>query len=382
MRSLLRRLADVGARASGRPLTAASESEAGADGTDAPDADRRARAAWLIRHDLAPLGFAAFRERDPETASLLARDALGGAAANLAHFEALARIERSLAASGVPVTLLKGASVAAWAYADPSYRPMTDLDLWIPDAEMERAKSLMRELGYRQDPGLAERPEPLQQRSGGEILFRPEGGAHGLVELHFSPFQGWWIQRTACPDLEGMRERSVPAAPGRHARRLSTEDALLQAAFHLVVNQFGQAPFRGLMDLAVIARAVAVDWELVAHRARSWRIATATWVALDAAERLIGLPGARPALRRLRPGMARRTVLHAFVSPSSLLASRDLTRPVRRHPFMLAIADRRRDGARLVGRTLWPERWWLAARHGRAVGRIEHLWGLVRRGEV
>ena len=38
--------------------------------------------------------------------------------------------------------------------------------------------------------------------------------------------------------------------------------------------------------------------------------------------------------------------------------------------------------ARLIGRAVWPERWWIAARYGRPVGRVEHLWGLVRRGEV
>jgi hypothetical protein len=31
---------------------------------------------------------------------------------------------------------------------------------------------------------------------------------------------------------------------------------------------------------------------------------------------------------------------------------------------MTALVDRPRDGARLIGRTLWPERWWLTARYG------------------
>ena len=54
------------------------------------------------------------------------------------------------------------------------------------------------------------------------------------------------------------------------------------------------------------------------------------------------------------------------------------------HAFMVAnmITHAARDGARLIGRTLWPERWWIAARYGRSVSRVEHLWGLVRRGEV
>ena len=66
----------------------------------------------------------------------------------------------------------------------------------------------------------------------------------------------------------------------------------------------------------------------------------------------------------------------------ALLSGRDLTRKTRRHTFMLALVDRPRDGARLIGRTLWPEPWWITARYGRPVGRVAHLWGLVRRGAV
>jgi hypothetical protein len=50
--------------------------------------------------------------------------------------------------------------------------------------------------------------------------------------------------------------------------------------------------------------------------------------------------------------------------------------------FMMALVDRRRDGARLIGRTVWPEPWWIAARYGRPASRMKHLWGLVRRGEA
>jgi len=170
--------------------------------------------------------------------------------------------------------------------------------------------------------------------------------------------------------------------PDRHACRLATEDAILQTAFHVVVNQFSQAPLRGLMDLAVLARARRVDWDAVVERARAWRLATATWVVLDHANRLIGLPGCGAALSGLVPGRMRRAALRGFMTPLALLSGRDLTLKSRRHVFMLALVDRPRDGARLIGRTVWPEAWWIAARYGRPVGHIEHLWGLVRRGTV
>jgi len=347
-----------------------------------PATDRSPLAAWLVRHDFAALGFASALPTDPELAAMLREAAVGAAAGNLAHFETLDRIEQRFEAERLPMVLLKGAAVACSAYRDPSLRPMTDLDIWVRDDDMPRAVDHLRALGFRQEPGLPHRPGALQRRSCGELVFRHGRREHGLVELHYGAFQGWWIQRAAHPDTEALWRRAEPMGPGRHALRLAAEDAILQTAFHVVVNQFGQAPFRGLMDLAVLARAHRIDWDAVAERASAWRLATATWLVLDTANRLIGLPGCGATVTRLRPGPARCAALRGFVTPSALLSGRDLARKTRRHLFMLALVDRPRDGARLIGRTLWPEAWWIVARYGRPVGRVEHLWGLVRRGEV
>jgi len=372
-RALLAILADV---AAGREVAGLDEALDGWRG------DRESLAGWLTDRELAPLAHAAFLMGAPDLASVLTEHAFRAAATNLGHFAALAHLERRFAAERIPIVLLKGASIATTGYADPSLRPMTDLDIWVRDRDMPGAMAILRAESYRQHAGVANRPPELQRRSGGELVFRPQGGGHRLVELHFSPFQGWWIQRTAAPDLDGIWARCEAMGPGRHARRLADEDAILQTAFHVAVNQFGQAPLRGLMDLAVLARIRPVDWTIVAQRARSWRLAHVTWLVLDAADRLFGLPGGRVAIDRLRPTAPRRALLRRFVTPESVLAGRDLTRPSRRHPFMLALADRRRDGARLVGRALWPEPWWIAARHGRSVGRFGHVWEILRRGDV
>lgn len=313
---------------------------------------------------------------------MLRRSALGAAAGNLSHFATLDRIERRFEAERIPMVLLKGAAVASTAYSDRSFRPMSDLDIWVRDNDMTGAVAQLRVLGFREEPNLPHRPTALQRRSSGELVFRHGHRGHGLVELHYGAFPGWWIQRAAQPDSDGLWRRAEPMGPGRHAFRLAAEDAVLQTAFHVVVNQFGQAPLRGMMDIAVLARAHVIDWETVATRAAEWRLATATWLVLDTANRLIGLPRCDAAIARLRPTLARRVALRAFVTPRALLSGRDFTRGTRRHAFMLGLVDRPRDGARLIGRTLWPETWWIAARYGRPVGRVEHLWGLIRRGEV
>lgn len=360
--------------------TAAGLSEP--DDADRPDEtlNRTGLAAWLKRSDLGGLGYSWALSSDPELAPALRGEALGIAAGNLAHFAALDRIERRFEDERLPMVLLKGAAVAVTGYRNSSFRSMSDLDIWVRDEDMPRAALALEQLGYRQEPGLPDRPEALQRRSCGELVFGHEQSEYGLVELHYGAFQGWWIQRTARPDSEAVWRRAAPIGPGRHARGLAAEDAILQTGFHVVANQLGQAPLRGMMDLAVLARVHRIDWDVVADRARSWRLATATWLVLDRANRLIGLPGCDDALARLRPGRTRRAALRGLMTPLALLAGRDLTRGFRRHVFMLALVDRPRDAARLIGRTLWPEAWWIAARYGRPVGHIEHLWGLVRRG--
>ena len=338
-------------------------------------------AARLERHGLGPVGHAAFRH-DRAMANLLAPSAFRAAAENLTHLETLTRIERRLAADRIDMVLLKGAAVAPDLYADTSLRPMRDIDLWIGERDLPRAAKALADEGFEEAPADPRRPPALQRQSGGEIPFRRRGGGFGMIELHYSAFQGWWIRRTAAPDLDAVRDRAVPSGADRHARRLSTEDAILQTAFHVAVNQFAQTPLKGIMDIAVLARRRRVDWGAVCHRARAWRIATATWLVLETADRLMGLPCGAPAIRSLRPSLTRRAILRGAVGPSSVIASRDLTPVPLRYPFMLALVDRGRDGARLVGRTLWPERWWIDARYGRPGSRLGHLRALVRRGGV
>lgn len=344
------------------------------------DVDRLA--AWVRGHRLAAPAHAWGRVHAPRLAAALHAEAAGAAASTLFRLEELRVVEERLREEAIGVVLLKGAAVASAAYADEAYRAMTDLDLWVREDEIDRAAAALRALGYRETAGVPGRPSALQRRSGGEIAFVAKGRRHAFVELHFSAFQGWWVRRAAAVDADAVWNRAVPAAPGRHARRLAVEDAILQTAFHAAVNQLGQAPLRGLLDLAVMARACAPDWARVAERASAWRLRTASWLVLSLADALFGLPGAQPALRALRPGRMRRALLAGFVDADALAAGRDLTRPARRHPFMLALVDRPADAARLVARALWPEPWWREARYGRPVGPARHLLAMLRRGEV
>jgi hypothetical protein len=214
----------------------------------------------------------------------------------------------------------------------------------------------------------------------------------GLAEsaVPWSPFAGWWLQRTAAIDndlLWSRREEwpaaAVTAGTDRLVYQLAPEDAVIHLAVHLAVNhQFAPPVVRGLMDIVLTARARPVDWRLVATRAKMWRVATATWLALDLAERLVGLDGAGEALDILQPGRFRRRLLCRLVSPESVLAGRDVRHGRWRFLLLVLLVDRPRDAGKLMLRTVWPEKEWLAARYGRKAGRLRHLWGIVARGQI
>jgi len=347
-----------------------------------PSVDPLLLTLWLRHARLSAAAYALARHgHDEELAGRLRVDAVAAAAANLVRFRALAAVEDDFAARGIPLVLLKGAAVAGAAYADVAWRPMADLDLWVRDEDMPAAVGRVEKLGYRRLPEVPGRPAELQRRSGGEVVFAGPAGT-GLLELHYSAFQGWWIRRTGDPDVAGAWGRAVPTGEGRHARRLAPEDAVLQTAFHVTVNQFGQAPLRGLLDIAVMARRFTIDWDVVCARARSWRLATAAGLVLATADALFDLGSARGAIGALAPRGVRGALVRRFVTLESILRGRDLTRSHARHAFLLAMVDRPRDVLRLVGRTLWPEPWWRAARYGRPVGPAGHLWSMARRGSV
>jgi hypothetical protein len=293
----------------------------------------------------------------------------------------LAQIEAAFSEAGLPFVLLKGAALARSAYADAALRTMSDVDIWVPADHMPQAAVLMKGLGFKMHGGRMDRSLALQMLSQGEIQFY--GQPWGMVELHWSPFPGWWLTRTAQVDETAVWGRIEPIISGEPAQQLAAADMIIQVAVHLAVNhQFGMTAVRGLIDLALIAQTRSVDWSVVAQRARDWRVGTAVWQALDLLQQLIGLPGLEEGLKQLRPSRLRRRLLQKLVSPNSVLRGQDLRNGRARFLLLLLLVDRPQAMVRLIWRTLWPEPAWLAARYEGPGGHWHHLWQVVRYGRV
>jgi hypothetical protein len=351
----------------------------------------RPLAGWLIEQELGPPVFHACRD-------------LAGPAAHLARWlhedyhkaMAEAGLQQTLlgelltlfSQAALPAVLLKGAAMRPL-YGKAGLRTMSDLDLWLPAERMAEAVTLLQANGYV-PVTKDDRPPALQQMSQGEVQLCKRGWRHSLVELHWFPFSGWWLQRTAVIDHEQLWARKVAwshpgetQVAGSPVYQLAPEDAVIHLAVHLAINhQFAPPVVRNLMDIVLTAQMRAVDWRLVAARARAWRVATAVWLALRLAEQLLGLEGAGEALTLLRPTTFRRRLLRRFVSVPSVLAGRDLRHGRWRFLLLLLLVDRPLDAGKLMWRTVWPENEWLIARYGHAASRRRHLWGIVARGQV
>ncbi len=335
--------------------------------------------AWLVAQGLGPLAYRRYQQAAPSLAAALVGDYYSALAEQTVRSRTLAQVEEALQEDGIPYALLKGAALSRSAYRHAAERVMSDVDFWIPAAHMGKAWQRLHELGYHA-AGKESRPPALQQLSQGEIQFTDSGGV--LVELHWSPFPGWWLQRTAAIDGASLWARVEPL-DGRGARQLSPEDTVLHLAVHLGINhQFALYPFRSLLDIARTAQTRPVDWDAVAGRARNYRVATVTWCTLELLQALVGVDGAERALAALRPGALRRRLLARMVNAERLLAQHDRRSGRSRYLLLLLLVDRPRDMARLIFRTLWPEAEWLAARYGGEMSRWHHLWNIVRHGQI
>jgi len=189
------------------------------------------RAAFL--HGLVPLLDAEFRDRGdlagwPRGIQLAClKAALVHAAHESAQRAEASRVVEALTAGGVQPLVLKGGALACSHYADPSLRPRSDTDLFIPKAGRPLADGILESLGYAKGQAVAGEFIAYQA-----LWSRTDGsGVVHRFDVH------WRINNSqALARLFGYEElaaRSVPLPGlGNSARTLDAVDALLVACIH------------------------------------------------------------------------------------------------------------------------------------------------------
>ncbi|XAY03991.1 hypothetical protein DSM112329_00817 [Paraconexibacter sp. AEG42_29] len=158
--------------------------------------------------------------------------------------------------AGMPVVLLKGAAVLALT-GGIGRRPITDVDVLVPEHEGRRAIDLLLQAGWRSH---SEGPPRADSSCHGWNFVDGDGGS---LDLH------WWCYRTAGSDAGVIRDARSAQLLGTPVTVPSPADLLLTT----VVNGFGPlqaAPVRWIADSVVLLglEADAVDWDTLVARAR------------------------------------------------------------------------------------------------------------------
>jgi hypothetical protein len=267
----------------------------------------------------------------PALRERLREEAEAGAMQGAMSLATLARIAGALEAAGVEALALKGAALVLLA---PDYLPlrhMSDLDLLVRPAQLERAARVLRDLGgvvYAELRDLEGRllvGEELQALGfDSPASFTLDGG---LVELH-QDLVG--LPGDPPADVDGLFARSRRVAC--HGTTVRIPDPVDQAGVlcHHVLRHHRSEPRYGprhVADLEVL-QALGVDLEVAARRHDTARIAPVRQsVSLIEATRRAALrpsrlwpnrceralsPGWRRASLRARPTVNRLRALRAF----------------------------------------------------------------------
>ena len=258
--------------------------------------------ALAVYHGLAPLLFKRLKESDAR--ACVATDAwerlrqayFAGASMNSRLYRELGPVLRCLCSSAIPVVALKGAYLAEAVYGDVALRPMCDVDLMVPRAELPRAQAILLDLGgvYHQ----SENHESFDWT--GHHHMRPVVVRDLTLEIHWTIVPPTWPVRI---DAAGLWDRARPVTiAGVEVLALSPEDLLL----HLCLS-FIDSGLTGLKLLCDIAETIhrfggEIDWAQVAHLAREWRAARHVGLTLHLARSTVGAAVPADALEQLVPG--------------------------------------------------------------------------------
>lgn len=219
--------------------------------------------ALAVQHNVAPLLQRALRAGDALTAlpepirTRLEEERRITALDNLQNYGVFRRIAQALRERGVPVIALKGLHLAELVYRDISLRPMSDLDILVPQSQVELAVATLQSLEFELNKGLP---------TGYDV-----GLTHRrldiLVEVH------WALGRAtgsySPPVEEVWRSAAAVRLADADVQVMSPEYLLLHVCAHLAYHHLFALDLRALCDIAEIVHAhPALDWAAVVDQGR------------------------------------------------------------------------------------------------------------------
>ena len=201
----------------------------------------------------------------------------------------------ALGEAGVPWLPLKGCDLGARVYRNPEERPVGDIDVLVPRAELPRVQAALRAAGWR---GLAEGPRMERYLRDEGYAWQAEDASGVLLEVHVRLWGivpaglGAALLATAVPD-PGL---------GTSGRRLPLAHAWLVAAVHTWLNP-PPRPLLSWWDLERIAAAEPGMADEAARLAEAWDLQLPAGLAAAQTASLWPSPPNRAIADRLLGGL-------------------------------------------------------------------------------
>lgn len=228
-----------------------------------------------------------------------------------ALLELAAEQTAAFGAQGIPTILLKGAALASSYYEKAALRPMSDVDLLVPDAAAGEAQRILESSGWR----------PMQRLPALPLLHGLgfEDGAGRLLDLHrHALVEGC---RPEADDGFWARAEAVKIA-GTAARILAPADQLLHVCVHGL--RWSKVPaIQWVADAMVILESASdrIDWDLMVEEARARRVVVPLRRALEYVRSGFDVPALDPVCRHLsalRCNLGERIEFETRIRPPSL----------------------------------------------------------------
>ena len=231
------------------------------------EAARQARAAPLLHQVLHDREWVPSRIRNA-----LRMDLFGVARQNLIAMNALAAILDELSDAGIPHIVLKGAALALTLYKNEGLRPMCDIDLLVPHADVPHVLTILERIGFFQQKSD---PHPGMYLTYANVIHMQVSEPETLnLDLHWCLLNlPHYRQKIHNADLwDNAIPLPVLSVPGR---TLEEEAQLVHLCGHLLLHGEALSDYGSLLweyDIALYLseRAADLDWNIVVKRASTW----------------------------------------------------------------------------------------------------------------
>lgn len=278
--------------------------------------ERTAFHGYAMRHGVLGLVLTALRARAGQSVDAATLAAILSPLRTLSQQARLWDMERDrvltlLHRDGLEPLLLKGGALRLTTYADSVERPVGDLDLLAPGADMEQVVTRLQAAGYRM-PESPDVVEGFRQHHFHLPMNHPNGFE---VELHWAltPAVGPWRL-----DHGDFIARAVTITHGGGSARVpAPEQMVLHLSAQNTEDHFSR--LRRFVDLDRLIARHEIDWDLVVSEARRGGLEAPVALSLQLARGLLGTPLPPNLTRRLGVGRATRSGL-ALLTPISGIA--------------------------------------------------------------